>query len=539
MNARGSLPPLTEGVQRRTRHRQWLRAWRRSPWTLALLCVVLLYQWLPALRPGARIWAVAHPSMESNSVPPPAVSSVPPAGGTDDTPSMRRHVLLLTVDTLRADYLSTSGYDEPTTPFLDALMRQGFHFTRAMTPIARTTQALTSLMTGCYPHTTRVRFLADTLPAGFMPLAELARRKGYATAAVVSNSVLERRGLERGFGPFDVVEYPRDATGTTDAVLRQLQTHTAQDPLFVWVHYLDPHAPYAPPPQLAAAFDPTYEGPYKYNFGDTLVRPGNDTFPPDLPKEQAVYRNPLSDRVNAHIRRLYAADIRHADDEIARLLASLRERFGDDWLVIFAADHGESLGEHGYFYDHGDYVSDPELHVPLAVILPPGDPLQGTGTIDALVSLVDVMPTLVELLALRVPSHLGYDIDGRSLVPYFRGKTLPERPVFAESGRPSFPRWVRRRVRFDISGEFRAVLFRDWKLVWTPGRTGDDQFELYNLSSDPAESTNVYGSNRTVSAPLEAALRRWAGPETSTVVAQQARLRAKDKEILRSLGYIR
>ncbi len=519
--------------------RDRLRAWRQSPWTLTLLCGVLLIEWLVALHPGSTAGAVDPSSpltRREQTASLPAAARGRPPGAVGYTPPVRRHVLLLTVDTLRADYLSASGYDLPTTPFLDALMAQGFRFTHARTTIPRTTPALGSLMTGCYPHTTRVRRLTDPLPAQVVPLAALAHDTGYATIAVVSNPILHHRGLSKGFDTYDVVDYTRDAADTTDAVLRDLNGHGADEPLFLWVHYVDPHVPYYPPPELAVQFDRDYEGPYKLHFGGDPRLFG--AYPDDLPKPVAIYRNPLPADVNAHIRRLYAGDIRHTDDHIRRLIVALQQRFGNDWLIVFTADHGESLGEHNYYYEHGDYVSDAELRIPLAFVFPEGDQLRGSGVVDASVSLVDVMPTLVDVLSLPHPLQRGYTMEGRSLLPSFRSQPLPLSPVFAECGTNYFPEMVQRRVRFDLSGRLRAVVLGDWKLIWTPGRTGDDQFELYNLANDPGENVNVYRSNRGVAAPLEAALRQWAGDEPSPAVAQQAALRPNDEEILRTLGYL-
>jgi arylsulfatase A-like enzyme len=276
------------------------------------------------------------------------------------------------------------------------------------------------------------------------------------------------------------------------------------------------------------------------HFGDLHRGLGNSAYPADLPKEQAVFQNHLSARVNAHIRRLYAADIRHTDDQIARLIRGLRVRFGDDWLIVFTADHGESLGEHNYFYAHGDYVYDGALHVPLAFIFAKGDLLRASRVVDARVSLVDVMPTLMELLDLPRPHFLSYEIEGRSLLPALLGKPLPLRPVFAECGKAYFPQLVPRRVQFDVAGRFRAVFLGNWKLIWTPGRSGDDQFELYNLAKDPEETKNLYPAHPSVIGLLESALGAWSERlRVRTATAQHAVLTDRDREILRSLGYMR
>jgi hypothetical protein len=146
----------------------------------------------------------------------------------------RRHVLLLTVDTLRNDYLSGNGYDRPTTPFLDQILRNGSKFTHAITPIPRTTPALASLLTGVYPKTTQVRTLVDTLSPRVATLAELLKARGYATLAILSNHILiPQRGLNRGFDVYDHADDARDAAATTAAALAHLRGYTPRDAVFL------------------------------------------------------------------------------------------------------------------------------------------------------------------------------------------------------------------------------------------------------------------------------------------------------------------
>jgi arylsulfatase len=452
----------------------------------------------------------------------------------------RRHVLLVTVDALRADYLSANGYDLPTSPVMDSLLHGGTSFTHAITTIARTTQALTSLLTGTYPQTNGVRRLDDTLRSDIVSLPALARARGYATVAVVSNPILApERGLTRGFEVYDVASDGRDAAQTTATALRYLQRYGPEDAVFAWVHYVDPHVPYDPGPELATQFDPGYDGPYQLHFGEHGGDLGDGAFPPQLPKEVAVYRNPLSDKVNAHIRRLYAADVRNADDGITALLEGLHHALGDDWLVVLTADHGESLGEHQYFFDHGDYVSDVELHVPLAFVFASGDPLQGSRSVPTWVSLVDVMPTLIDLLDLHPTEAARNQFDGRSLLPALRGQPLSDRPVFAECGEAFYPPFVRRRTLFnDLGGRFRTVILDDLKLVWTPGLPSSTAYELYFLASDPGESNDLY--QQASSAPevdhLRAALDDWYERGMTGTPSQQ--ITEADHERLRTLGYV-
>ncbi len=459
------------------------------------------------------------------------------SGASDEAfTSTRRHVLLVTVDTLRPDYLSTNGYDLPTSPFVDSLLTQGVTFARAITPVPRTTPALASLLTGTYPHTTKVYTLVDALAPEIVTLAELAKKRGYTTLAVVSNHILApERGLHRGFDIYDFADDSRDAAATTAAALLHLTRYKSEEPVFAWVHYIDPHVPYYPPPELAYQFDPTYKGRYQLRFGAVRGGIGDQAYPEDLGKAQAVFQNTLPDSVNAHVRRLYAADVRYTDDHVAQLITQLRAAFGDDWLIIFTADHGESLGENNYFYDHGDYVSNAELRVPLTFVFAPGDPLREGRAIGDWVSLVDVMPTLAELLDLQLPTQLTYEIEGRSLVPYMRGNDLPPRPVFAECGKAYFPSLVQRRVKFGVEGRFRTVFLGDWKLIWTPGQREDLLFELYNVRTDPHERSNRYLPGNPHTEHLKALLRRWEEQRIDTRSAADPS--AADRERLRSLGY--
>jgi arylsulfatase A-like enzyme len=478
------------------------------------------YGWKRGLIVAASLLAVSVPGCKSERGP-----TLPRA----------KHVLVLTIDTLRPDYMSFNAYDRPTTPSLDRLMREGLYFDRAVTPIPRTTQALASMLTGCYPHTTKVRSLVGAMSPDVVSIAQMAREAGYRTVAVVSNHMLgPQRGLDRGFEVYDQDADIRDAQLTTDAAIRRLSTLRPDEHIFAWVHYIDPHVPYTPPLPLVKEFSPDYNGPYATHFGSRVGGIGDAAYPPDLPKRIAVHRNPLAEEVNAHVRRLYAADIRFADEAVERLLQWLAVNLGDDWLILFAADHGESLGEHDFYFDHGDYVYQATLRVPLAFILPRGHPLRRVGRCPALVSLVDVMPTLAELMRLPMPNGLPYEIEGRSLVPYLRGQSLEPRAAFAECGVAYFPQYVRRRVRFDVAGRFRSVIDGDWKLIWTPGQSEDLEYELYNLADDPHETRNLYVPSHPQAQELKKLLSGWlrAMDDVTRAPTEQ------DLEALRLLGYL-
>ncbi|MBW2313256.1 MAG: sulfatase [Deltaproteobacteria bacterium] len=447
----------------------------------------------------------------------------------------RARVLLLTVDTLRADHVGSAPHGPKNTPFLDSLLAHAQVFERAVTPLPRTTPAVASLLTGSYPHTTQVRSLADPLAPEIVSVAELFRARGYRTVAVVSNHVLRpRRGLGRGFDVYDYAGDARDGEATTRAALAHLAEIGPEEAVFLWVHYIDPHVPYAPGAELARRFDPGYEGRYREHFGGEPGATGPSAFPTDLPKREAIYRNPLPDAVTGHVRKLYAADVHATDMAIESLMGGL-DHAGGPWSVVFTSDHGESLGEHDYFWEHGDYVWNETVRVPLAFVFAPGDPLHGQRRVEPWVSLVDVMPTLVELFDLPMPYDLAYEVEGRSLVPALRGEPLPVRGVFAESGRSHHPEEIRGRLRFDVAGRFRTVLRGRWKLVWTPFQEPGREFALFDLELDPGEARNLYRPDHPVGLELRRELSAWLRePDGRTAVT----LDATDQALLRSLGYI-
>jgi arylsulfatase A-like enzyme len=445
-------------------------------------------------------------------------------------------VLLVTVDTLRADHVADAGrLPEAPMPFVDSLLAQGARFTRAVTPVPRTTQALASLLTGQYPHRTGVRVLTDRLHDEVETLGELAQQDGFRTLAVVSNHILTpARGLDRGFDVYDSAGDVRGAPETTDAALAHVGEVEPDAKLLLWVHYIDPHVPYHPPPELAERFDPEYRGIYRHYFGPIPGAVGNRAYPRGLGKRRAVFANPLPEEVNAHVRRLYAADVRYTDGEIERLVAGLEQRFGPDWLIVFTSDHGESLGEHDFYWDHGDYVYNAGTRVPLGIV-PPKPRASDRRTVDTPVSLVDVAPTLVELLGLLPPELAAERFEGRSLAPYLRGDSPPDEPVFAESGKSYFPGMIAGRVGFDVSGRFRTVIAGGWKLIWTPGQRPEREFQLYDIEQDPDELTDLSRAHPERVLQLKAALDAWMADD---VTVPSAEIPESEKEGLRALGYI-
>ncbi len=400
-----------------------------------------------------------------------------PRAPTPDGPS----VLLVTIDTLRADHVGAYGAAADATPVLDALAAEGTRFETAIAPAPLTLPSHATLLTGLLPPRHGVRHngifrLGEDVPT----LAERFSGAGHATGAVVAAVVLaERYGLGRGFDHYDD-EIRGDATaargylhrraeGVTDRALEWLAGRDG--PFFLWVHYYDPHADYDPPPPFAERFA---ESPY-------------------------------------------AGEIAYVDRELGRLLDGLREagRF-DDTLVVATSDHGEALGEHGE-RTHSYTLYDATLAVPL-LLRGPGVP--AGRVVEDVVSLADVTPTL--LAAAGLPALPG---DGRDLAGFWSGDPPPDRAAYAET--------LATRLAHGWS-PLHALRTDTWFYVRAP------RPELYAVEADPDQLENLWVESRPPAVTqagerLDALVsEHLAATREAPGLAMDARTRAE----LESLGYL-
>jgi arylsulfatase A-like enzyme len=323
-------------------------------------------------------------------------------------------VLLLTVDTLRADRLGAYGSERGLTPHLDALAARSVVFERAYAPAPFTFPSLAGLFTGRYPVELGIRRNSSAIPEGVPTLASALKAHGWRTGAVVSNVVLRHKtGLVDGFDLYDdtlpqqeaVRRWPeRRARATTDAALAAAaQLSAGGAPWLLWVHYQDPHGPYTPPEGWRE----------RYLAAERSADQGRRQLPEDdgqYGRGSIPHYQMLGDeREVAFYRAGYDAEVAYADAEIGRLLAGLEARgLLRDALVLFAADHGEALGEHDYWFAHGHQLTDELVHVPLLLSAPGLAP----GRRAEVVCLVDVFPTLHALLLDAPPA----DVSGRDLL---------------------------------------------------------------------------------------------------------------------------
>lgn len=523
----------------------------------ALVVFLLLRRGLPPALAGFRARPALDATLVALAILPAAISAFPRAGSA--AASGRPNLLVITVDTLRSDRLGLAGHPERTSPHLDRLSRRGVAHWRAVTPQPRTLPGIASLMTGREPpgHGVRDNFHYALGPAA-VTLAERLREAGWVTGAVNSSPVLAHdSGICQGFDSAsdrgdDWARLPIvrgvDHLATlvamrrgdresivTDLALSWLRTRPRGGPFFLWVHYLAPHMPYEPVPPFDRLFDPAYEGPYAraIDYGD-------------ISKGDMTYRNPLPERTVRHVKALYDGEVATTDRAIGRLLEAM-DLAGDldRTLVLVTADHGESLDEHGYFFNHGDFVYGPATNIPLVWTTPGMAP----GVSDAAPSLADLTALLLDEAGLDRPE----DIDGRWPVPdgaalfgesdFCRFPDLNDRlgyllPLDVAQNPDRVTDWKERWEAQANRAKQRFVEVGPWKLVWTP-RPDGDRAELFDLRADPAETVDRSAAEPAVTAELTAAVRAWI--QASASKEGTARSRVIDdalREQMQGLGYL-
>jgi arylsulfatase A-like enzyme len=429
------------------------------------------------------------------------------AGGAKHASPRPDIVVLVSIDTLRADHLGCYGYTRNTSPTLDRLAAEGTLFEDAMTPAPWTLPAHASLLTGLYPSRHGVKAFGQSLPARVETLAQLLGRQGRITAAVVNSHLLgPRSALDRGFREFSYVEEVAPQREPTRRVVDQAISWLRRyrdEKLFLFVHSYDVHSDY----KAEERYEREFARPYQGRADGTS-------------RQLMAFREgklPLGREDAPHLMDLYDAGIRQTDDEIARLVAALRsEGMLERTLLVITSDHGEEFFEHGGIL-HGRTQYQEVVRVPL-LLRGPGIPK--ALRIATLASLLDVMPTLLASLGVAVPPGL----DGENLLGLFASApgSLGARVLFGEAdhvnAQPDITRAVRR-------GSFKLVYDRL-----------SDRRQLFDLARDPGESADVQGRQGPELAELDEQLRRFLAIRGES--SAPAKLSPAEIEKLRSLGYI-
>ena len=348
-----------------------------------------------------------------------------------DRTDPRPNVVLITVDTLRPDYLGAYGFDHATSPRIDELAAKSVVFERALAAASVTAPAHASILTSRFTrqHTIGANN-TNTQLSDERSVAEVFRDAGYATAAFVSNYVLRAdSGLSRGFETYDDDVrreeanrrgyYERIARDTNARALGWLK-RAGDAPFFLWVHYQDPHGPYSAP----GAYRGRFSLPGEPGEAPLAVNPTISGYR-GVPNYQALEDASLA----SEYRSRYADEIFYADEAIGDLLDAVEShRNGREQLVLLSADHGESLGEGEHYFEHG-FGTTPQLaHVPMILRAPGLAPGRRSDPVHH----VDIAPTLLELAGLELPQ----DLSGIALGPYLREeRPLEDRILYCDIGR--------------------------------------------------------------------------------------------------------
>ena len=404
-----------------------------------------------------------------------------PTAGAGD-----RNLLVITVDTCRADHIGAYGSPTAATPNIDQLAAGGILFENCLTPVPLTLPAHSSIFTGRYPPGHKVRNNGTyRLGPDQATLAEILKDRGYRTAAFVASFVLlSKFGLNRGFEDYDdsldarnlINNFKSEIPGgeVYDKFKFWFQKHGSQK-FFAWIHLYDPHVPYAPPKEFADKF-------------------------PDSPQGR------------------YDGEIAYVDSIVGRIFSDLKDAgIFEKTVIVMCADHGEAFGEHGEI-EHGIFCYQDTLRVPL--IISNRELLPRSGKIRPMVSLTDVMPTVLDLFGIAPPAG----VQGRSLIPLIRkGKPGEKRTFYLESmyGREEMG-WA------PLAG----VISGRYKYISLP------QPELYDLESDPDEKHNLATEQSAVSRELDGVLAGTVAGLAGSGGEAKTALSAEDRERLRALGYV-
>ncbi|GMU37142.1 MAG: sulfatase [Phycisphaerae bacterium] len=483
-----------EGIEAALRRRQVLATWGSV---------------LGVAAGGVLLASAARPAVQENPQP----STTPVA---NVAPAVKGfNLLLVSIDTLRADHLGCYGYFRDTSPTLDALAKEAVLFRECHSPLARTTPTHASLLTALYPiehgltdnitHERNQLVLADPV----LTYAEVARQAGYRTAAFVSAAPVKRdTGLNAGFEVWDEPDASQRSADETNApFLRWLSSAAEGPPFFAWLHYFDPHTPYRPPADYADRFqtdDKLRAYMRERRFADEASKQHSDGPIKDAKSwntEEAINR--------------YDAEIRFADDQLARVFATLKAAGAwDRTVIVVTSDHGEGLGQHDW-PNHGGYWQE-QLHVPLIIRVPGTEARQ----VRTILSTVDILPTLLGMTDRLPKGELPSQASGRN--------------VLVEQGEsPS----AYAQTPGDRGSTIRTLTTPRWRYIHRPGR-GD---LLFDRLADPHELNDVSSKHPDVIGAMRDELRNQLDRQSerqSRYGATRAPARKERVNELRELGYI-
>ncbi len=411
----------------------------------------------------------------------------------------RPDVVLVSVDTLRADALGSYGADPPMSPEIDALARRGVLFEDTLTTVGKTGPAFASLFSSLYPPSHGARRNGVPMRSDVPVLAELLAAAGYQTGAFLSNWTLrsELAAVHRGFDVFDTdFDRKRNAFGASErsahavsaAAVAWLRSRDRTRPAFVWAHFSEPHTPYEEHPGF---------------------------LPP---------RPPATDGSGRLKRWRYASEVAFTDHAVGQLLATIERTLESPPLVVFLSDHGESMGEHDY-WGHGRNALSPSLRIPLVFV---GPRVPAGRRLATPASIVDVLPTLLNLLDLPQPPGIA----GISLAPSWSEAPFEHRARYVFADRHTA---VRKKAREGFQNPLEIGIVRDQvKAIFDFSKR---ELRYYDLRLDPGENRPLSAPPDDGRPPLGRQLANWYR-DLPKYTGLEKQLSEEDARQLRSMGYV-
>jgi arylsulfatase A-like enzyme len=417
-------------------------------------------------------------------------------GGSSGPPNAGVNVILLTVDTLRPDHMSAYGYQRQTTPAIDRVAARGVSFDNAFTYWPKTRGSFAAMFTSLYASQNGLNVRDRDLPDFNQTMAEILKESGYRTAAAVDNGNLDGSlGFAQGFDQYEQAWLKAETEIDRTEVLTQfaidfLAKEEGDDagPFFLWIHYVNPHAPYDPPQDVLERFR-----------GDGLIPRGPEV-QPVVGYRGGVNRKLFVEgetQLGDYVDR-YDGEIALSDQHIGRVVEALEKSpHQSSTLLIITSDHGESLGEHDYYFDHGFNLFNPSLRIPLILsfpgILPEGE------RNEAMVTTLDILPTILDLAQVSFPAEL----EGNSLVPLINHNKDE----------------LHDQLLFQNEQHHLGITNGRLKLIAYP-RTEQSKrrYELYDTLADADELTDLFPTSQESISPVRAELERF---RTRSVAWQQ------------------
>lgn len=458
-----------------------------------------------------------------------------------------KNVLLIVIDTLRQDHLSTYGSSQKATPSIDAFAKEAVQYQTAISQSPWTTPSHAALFTGQYPSRNGVDGRNIHLHPDENTLAEVLSRNGYQTAGFINNVYIRRQtGLAQGFQEYEefwgrnegssvllLVEFVRNrfhprtdkgAAETNQAVANWLDHDwNSNNPFFLFTHYMEPHALYGSTNEYLGQFLPN-------GISAKDARSVNQD-----PEQYICNKLQMTDRDFDILRGLYNSDIRYLDNKIGELLDLLRNRkLLDNTIVILTADHGENFGEH-HLMSHELSIYDTLLRVPLLIRYPSG--IYAGVRVENPVQLIDIFPSLLSTLGIQ---DARLHLQGSTLLPDQIQKRK-QKYVFAEYNNSRAVDRIQRRFGKDLAPNpvyqpkiLKTVRSSGWKFIWGT----DGTRELYAIDMDPKETSNLFLSDPEAAKRMEQVLKDWTSSFRPSNYYKQEDISNEALRELRSLGYI-